>query len=153
MNRLVQTLVVFIIGTGLVWAGFYLTGVAVARVDHRAIGLSASAAYVPLMFLAWGLPALFFWLVAAFFLKHCLVRSALICAAVEVEVFVVLAGSWLLDTQAGAPNTSISAELSALFETLFPPCLFILLLSPAGALLGARLRFFIVAGAGRGAAR
>lgn len=151
MNRLVQTLAVFIIGAGLVWAGFYLTGVAVARVDHRALGLSASAAYVPLMFLAWGLPALFFWLVAAFFLKHCLVRSALICAA--VEVFVVLASNWLLDTQAGALNTSISAELSALFETLFPPCLFILLLSPAGALLGARLRFFIVAGAGRGAAR
>jgi hypothetical protein len=80
MNRLLPAFAIFAVGADLVWLGFYLTGIVVTQIDYRAFGLSASAAFAPLMFLAWGLPTLASGLVAGSCLKHHPVRFALICS-------------------------------------------------------------------------
>lgn len=137
MKILLHTLATIIAGIALVYAGFYLTGIVATRVDPRTLGLTGSAAFALIMFLAWAAPAAATWLVAGALLKQYAFRYASLCGC--VEILGLLAVDLLAPTDPvaiGAP----SSELGILATVLVWPILFVATFSPLAALLGSKLR-------------
>jgi cell shape-determining protein MreD len=141
MNRFLRALTVVIASAALVYIGFYLIGVVAGQVDPRTFGLTANAAFAPLMFIAWGIPVIAFWLAAGFVLKQSSIHYALFGASAEIVI--------LLAVGLAQPTvSSSSAELGALITTLIWPIAFIAVLSPLAVYIGSKLRCVVPAGRG-----
>lgn len=133
MSHFVRLLTGVIAGAALAYFSFHLTGILAAKIDPRTLGLTASAAYAPLMFLAWGLPAATLWMVAGFALEQRSVGLALLGAS--AEILIVLGLAFMQPT-----SERHVAELRAWAETIAWPIVFIAVLSPLGSLVGAKVR-------------
>ena len=130
MNRVSAALLSVVVGTFLVYLGFFLTGVFASKIDPQTLGVPAVAVYPLLMFMAWGLPAAILWFTIAAVARSLVIRSALAGSAIEAFI---LAGITL-----GLPFKQ--NELLTLATSLVWPVGFATLLSLTGSLLGSKVR-------------